>query len=414
MTNHWLSGADHFHLLVDREMKARHLPGNVSRLLFTLNTSVPPEALAHTLANNGFFNEVRGIRPILRWPFLPRFERYWPTGTGIELQHGELVDVWLERALARPLSPTEGALRIDLLPMGPGHVQALITFNHALFDHQGMINVLHGINRGQWEGPMFARPERRPFWAEVRNALVSATHAFAATGPRLASLVNPVNPIQTFYTFLEFSEIETRFIATMAGQNGLSQHLLGTMAAALNNWLRDHGRKVHYLWFSTPHSLRKKGTAGHVIGNAMSFFFFKLTAKDLISAATVREQVQAQLREQVRHQQPQAYASLLRAFRRVPMPLFRAMFKMPSWGKWATFANSDLGNLDRLPSHFLGAEIVGTQHFPPVPSPPGLCFASGLEGGKLRITVGHTTHVMSQTQGHEFGQRLRAMLVQTV
>lgn len=413
MKHHRVSGADHFHVLVDREMRHRQLPGNMSRMLFTFGAGTNVESMAQTLATNTFFNEVRSIGLKLSWPSLPHWERFSPTDTGMAIRRKMPFAGWLDECLARPILHGEGAIRIEFLEDDGQQSHALITFNHAVFDHQGMINALHGLNRGSWDGPLFSEPENFRVFDELRQTLVAAAHAFSASGPRMASLVKLSPKPQTHYVFLDFSEAETIKIKERSGQAGFNLYVLGTMAMAVGQLLANKGSSAPYLWFSTPHSLRKKGTAGHVVGNAMSFFFYRLRGDLLGQMAQVADTLHEQLRDQVRHHRPNAYAALLRSFRWVPMPLFSTMFRMPSWGRWATFANSDLGNLDRMPAQFLGADIVATRHYPPVPSPPGLCFATGLEGGKLRITIGHTTHALSENAGREFGLSLRNMLLQT-
>jgi len=281
-------------------------------------------------------------------------------------------------------------VRIDVA-LAPHATYALLSMDHVLFDHRGMINLMQALENGRWEGPWYDEtPE--PGWGQrLRQAGQAMLHAFGSAGPRMATLAGGVSR-EVGYEHTDLTEQQTADLKQQATEAGagssLALYMLALSAQKVAKELDDRGSRWTYLWFSTPHDLRPRGASGHLMGNRMSFFFFRLDADVARYPYRAVPELMRQLKEQIRDRGPERYFALLGMFRHLPLWLSTLMFNMPSAGRWATFAYSDLGDLNRLPATFMGLQVLSTRHYPPVPTPPGRSVAAGVEHGCLRVVEG--------------------------
>lgn len=387
---HPLSGADLFHMLVHRSMVTHGLPGNISRILFKLADAPQKDILRQWLIGNPMLHRARAVRGEFNWPKMPCFESFTPVDPGFSLTDTDDLDVWLGPMLNKGFGPMDGRIRIDVAQTSDG-TYALLSMDHVLFDHRGMINLLHALEAGKWSGPWYDETPAPPRGQRLTQAGAAMLHAFGSAGPRMATLSGD-DSLSATYTHTYCTAEQTAELKHQAAQCGagssLALYMMALTAKKVAATLNDRGTPWTYLWFSTPHDLRPRGASGHLIGNRMSFFFFRLNADVALDPDLSVPELMRQLKQQVRHHGPQQYLALLGMFHHLPLWLSNAMFNLPSAGRWATFAFSDLGDLSRLPTTFMGHRVQATRHYPPVPSPPGLSVAAGLDNGCLRVVEG--------------------------
>ena len=410
-----LSGPDHFHWLVHRAMRARGLAGNVSRMRFDLGAGVDAEAVAAALRASPVVRQVGLIRWTVGWPALRRWRLLTDGPDVVQLHRDGEPEAWLTERLGDRLGP-EGLLRFDVLA-APDRVQVLVSFHHALFDHQGMLNLLHAVEAGGWAGPTFPPEDRAAAPGAWRDVMAGAGQAFRTSGPRLGSLWVRDRPVPNVPRFrvLRFTREETRRIDALARSTGAalarSAHFMAVAARLVNDTLGRRGGLPRYLWFSAPVDQRPRGTPGHLLTNVTSFLFFRLDQGQLHDTATAVRALNGQLVEQVRARFPQRYRALLRAFRRLPAWLSAAMVDLPSLGRWSSFGFSDLGDLGRMPSTFTGLPISEVLHLPPVPAPPGLSVVVGRERGELLVVLGYDGRALTEEEADRFTSGLRVLLL---
>ncbi|MCB0791215.1 MAG: hypothetical protein H6595_13500 [Flavobacteriales bacterium] len=419
-TPHTLSGPDLFHLLIDRVMRVRGCAGDVSRMVFDLEPGVDADTLKDRFAANALFRWVRALHWRTAWPGLPRWEFAWDVDTTVPIHQAPDMDAWTRHQLAVPLMPADGAVRVDIARAPDGRVRLMIALHHVAFDHAGMLRFLHGLNDGLPEEDRFAPNDVPRPQGEWRDVLAMGATAFRSAGPRMGSLLRgrKGEAGDPDFHIVRFTPEETARIDAQARASGATigrtTFDLAAIALAMNGVLQTRGRRPPYLWFSTPIDQRPRKGPVHLIGNATSFVFFKLHSAELTDMSTAVKALSGQLITQVRGGFPTRYRALLRAFRRVPFAAYRIMFNMPSVGRWASFAFSDLGDLDRLPTHFFGARITHVEHYPPVPSPPGLSVVMGREKGGLVLVIGHRAPALTPEEADGLVSRLRGLLLPPV
>ncbi len=410
-----LSGPDHFHWLVHRAMRAHGQAGNISRMRFDLGAADAADVAA-TLRTNPVVQAVGRVRWCFRWPLLPRWRLTEDAPDVVHVHRADDGEAWLSQRLREPLG-REGLLRFDVRD-GAGATQVLASFHHALFDHQGMLNLLHAVEAGAWHGPAMPSLDRAPGPGAWREAVACAAAAFRTAGPRLGSLwVRGAAGEEPHYQVLRFTVEETARINARARAMGASLSrnawYMAGVAHGVQAVLERRGRPAPYLWFSAPVDQRPPTGPGHLLTNLNSFLFFRLEREHLHDPGVALRALNVQLVEQVRSRFPQRYRSLLRAFRHPPAWLASAMFALPSLGRWSSFGHSDLGDLDRMPVTFAGRPVAQVLHLPPVPGPPGLCVVTGRERGALLMVIGRQGLALNEQEAGAFASSLRDLLLGT-
>lgn len=156
--------------------------------------------------------------------------------------------------------------------------------------------------------------------------------------------------------------------------------------------------------------MRRRGGEGHLVGNELSFLFFKLLREDLDTVEHAVVAIQHQLTEQVRKGSLRYQAAVQRAFRFIPFWLMNAMVGLTTGGRVSTLAFSDLGE-ERYPvTSFRGERVLRTSHVPPVPSPPGLSVVFLRESGSQRVVFGSYPEVLTSEEMQLLPGRISRLL----
>jgi len=416
--NRQLSGSDHFQLLLYYRMRKAGQAGNISRIEYTLESSANLGELRQQLLKNSVLLDVLSLG-FTRVPFkIARWKKSNPLPENAVILHATPVNGPAHNNLLNnPIDPTNGLVRIDLFENDKAEKQVLISMHHALFDHRGMKNFVLGINSGRHVGAFIYNIEKRPWMLVLRQSFQAVRFAFLSTGLGMVSLVNrkvTSSPIST-YEFIRFTEHETDRIEKNAVINGaiLSKSVF-YMAAAMRSIGDMAERKSisgKFVWLAAPHDMRKKGEAGHLIGNAISFLYFRLNRAELSEMKTAVTSIQKQLKYMIKNQMVQKQDSFLHLFRNVPLPVYRAMTDLASGGKVASLAFSDLGDQQFPATHILDCPITRTSYLPPVPARPGISIVCNKEHGKLSLTIGLIKGLLSGPETEELLTGLRSMLL---
>ena len=188
---HPLSGADHFHLLIDRQMRQKGLPGNISRIHLQLAPDADLHALKQRLEHDPTLRRVQRLRIHLRWPLMPRWEEDAATNVPPVVIHPVLSPQQFDLAVMNaPVPPRHCLVRIDLATQTDGSHHAVIAMHHALFDHRGMMLFLAALDSGTAPAQFFAPEAATSTWADMTAAFRATLFALASGGRRLATLVD--------------------------------------------------------------------------------------------------------------------------------------------------------------------------------------------------------------------------------
>lgn len=406
---HFLSGSDYFHLLLDKQMRQRGLLGNISRIHLQLAPSANLQSIAAQLRANATLTQVYRLRIHQQLFRIPQWiEADSPLTSAVVLHPKQLSPEAFERDIMQAIVPQrEQLVRIDLAQTTDGAHHAVVAMHHVLFDHKGMqlfLSALAQTNHAESPTSFFAASSTTSTWTDLAQAFRATLFAFRSGGWKLASLIHRNTPLtrSAHYLTIPFTEAETTHADTLAmqcgGASGRSAFYLAALLMAVRHVFAQRNEFPPYYWVPVPHDMRKKGANGHLVGNALSFFYFKVYDHQLTSIADAVAAIQQQMMLQVRQKQPWKLEALLRVFRRVPLPLMEAMMNLSSGGKVSTFAFSDLGEQRHTIQNFCDAEVLQIAHIPPVPSPPGLSVVISRHDGQQRIGIAYLPDVLTEDE----------------
>lgn len=389
--NQSLSGSDHFHLLLDRNLNRNGLAGNVSRIHLAVDASTDLKKFEEHLLKNKVLSFVSRLGYKHQWPTLPKWVELNYTDPYVSV-HNEMSEVdFNHQVVNRKLSNASGLVHIDLCQLKDGSKHVLIAMHHVLFDHRGMTNFLQALNEPESVKTLFPSKMKRPFFLWMWDVIFCAVFVLSSAGWKLGSLISKkeVPKSQPVFRQIQFTKAETVTIEKRAWDSGArlgkSPFYIAAVAKIVNSTLKKRGENPPYLWFSVPSDQRRKGNVGHLISNQLSFLFFKLKVGDLVSSSNAVKSVNTQLKNQIKKSVASRYISLLEAFRRVPMPIYNAMVNLSTNGQVSSFGFSDLGEEKQPMEKFCGAKVLKTINYPPVPCPPGFNVVVKKEQGELKF-----------------------------
>jgi len=227
--------------------------------------------------------------------------------------------------------------------------------------------------------------------------------------------VKPKNP--PVFKFIEFDKSETKLIEKNAWSSGArigqSAFYIAATAQVVNTVLTERGKKPPYLWFSVPHNQRRRGSAGHLVSNQLSFLFFKLRTEDLSNSKTAVSVLTEQLKQQIKTRIAERYVNLLNALKLMPMSIYEGMVDLASNGKVSSFGYSDLGEDKLRLSDFLGAPIEKMHHYPPVPCPPGFNVAVIKSEQRAKFVWAYFDESVSEQEANLMEKQFRDTLLKT-
>src|SRR5690606_24608921 len=148
-------------------------------------------------------------------------------------------------------------------------------------------------------------------------------------------------------------------------------------------------------WIPVPQDKRKKGSLWPVVGNHLSFLFYRVSSDDLNSIKTAVATFNTQMIKQIKKGIPQAYDFLISYLRRIPTPLYYYWIKGPKGKSLSSFLFTVAADHPRDLDEFEGLPIKNVISLPPSTYPPGLTFAFMKFKNRLQIAVLYYDEVVS-------------------
>lgn len=399
-----LSGADYFHLLIDRKIQRFGLAGNISRVHLQLDQATDLQAICENLESNAYLQEASNINYKLRWPLPPKWVKVKNRKPCIIFSSELSKQAFNQQILNQTVNNKKGLVCIDLCTLTDGSKHLVVSMHHALFDHQGMMNFVAALNN-TYEGELFATSNTN------HRVLTKAASAFKMTlymltrgSAKLGSLLRSNRAIAAVpnYQILTFSKEQSKQIEQNAWQAGsrigTSAFLISATAKSVDKTLTQRGIKPAYLWFSTPHKQRKIGAQKSLFSNQLSFLFFKLDTTALATTNNAVNALNNQLRDQIKNRVVERYGHLMDALKLVPLFVYEQMVDVASKGKLASFGFSDLGQDQLDLTAFCGVGVEQVFRYPPIPTPPGFNVAVVKTNEQFQFVFGYVDAAMNQQE----------------
>lgn len=400
-----LSGADCFHLVLDKHAQKHGAGGNVMRKIFHFNKPLSAGTIEAILKRSPVIYWLCNIR--LREGLLfqkPCWEFIDKGNEIIVRQHQCAAENEVPREiLGRDISiRSERFIEADLVHYPSGACAFIVSWNHILLDAKGTTLLFEHLNavsenKEQDHALFFPGPEKKTnIITYIRNMYKVKHFVQQSAKPPVYSVGEKKKKSEEGLTaekIIAFSSEETKIIianARKAGSRfGPTLYLIACCSQIIDR-LRRLKKRSGDLWIPVPYDGRLKGANGPLISNTVSFLFYRIPEQELTSVPATVKYLGAQMMEQIKLRIPQRYTMFLNMMRHVPLWLYYFLVSKTGKGVFASYLYTSTGdNFNNLRSLF-GEPIRDISMIPALTFPPGLTFVFLKHDDQLSVNIAYS------------------------
>ena len=422
----YLSGADCFHLVLDKHAKKHSAGGNVMRKIFYFNNTLSAEKIADILKSSPVIYWLCNIKlvpgSLLKIPYW----KYTDRGNGITLKEhhttieNELPRIILERDI------TVNATRFieaDLVHFPSGGCAFVLSWNHILLDAKGttllFAHLNHIADRAQHDLTDFfpAKEKKANIIKYIQN--MYEVKRFIQTSSRkpvssVATKNTKASEGITGYEIIHFNAVETKQIHNNAFKTGsrfgptlyfiaCCSHVINVINKQKNN--------AGDIWLPVPYDGRLRGATGPLISNCVSYLFYRIPQNEMNTVAQTVKCLSTQMTAQIKDKMPQKYNMLLNMMRHIPLWLYYFLISRSGEGTFASFLYTSTGdNFNELRSLF-GEPLRDLAMIPALTFPPGLTFVFLKHDDELNVNITYSPDIISKNDLHLIGEKIKEILL---
>ncbi len=398
-----LNGSDYFQLVIDRHIRQSSKVGNIGRFSLDLEKVPNVDLLENSIKNNPFFVWLSQANLASKFPFqIPKWKQSRKSNSSfirVLEETTPLSDIDLpDDILLKDMKVGKGPLiQLDLLSKKDGSAKLIFSFHHALMDSRGAELLMRSLGQDLALDSIQPLAKPKPSEEKVVEQLNKARDVkdflHENQTDNIALLLDGKQKSKARYSTIRFTEEESTQIEVNSkklARFGRSPFLMAASTRAFNELLKSKGRTNESIWIPVPQDRRLKGANGPLVGNHVSYLFYRLFPDKLVDIETTVKDISDQMIGQMRQRMPQNYNVMMELFRRMPMPIYSHLSKSPTKGAFASFFFSDTGNSLAGFDQFLGAPILDATHYPPNAPYPGFTVVFMNYQEKLKVVIAHT------------------------
>ncbi len=413
------NGSDHFQVLLEKQMRENGQHGNVGRLLLKIDGQTISDNIKNRL-NSNLAKQIYSLKYHATWfrsaPYWEAKELLNPCPLKSKLIEGE--SIFAELPLP-DFDLNRAQLYKTYLIEFKDEKYFLFIWHHLLFDARGgelfarfIIGEIKSLDRNDvfpdnpkkhWKDLLIDARDSKDFLMTDRGMVINS--AADKRGAKKSKI---------HYKFLKFSREETIRIQKKSSnfiRLVKSPFYLACTAYCFKELLEK--RKVDWtsLWMPVPQDQRLKGSIKPVMGNHISYLFFRLKPNDFKDLKSVAQNLKNQMMYQVKQKTTTKYASMMTIFARFPLWFYDFITKGPTHGVFASFFFSDTGLSLNQPNNNNSIKILDAWHFPPANTYPGLTIVYSMFKDQLKLSICHTEDSLSDSEYTTFETKLRNRLL---
>lgn len=421
----YLSGADCFHLVLDKHARKHGAGGNVMRKVFYFNKALSADKVIAILQGS----------PVIYWLcnitlkpgnlFGIPYWKYSDMGRNILLHHHkeDIEKAIPQKILERDINVhAERFIEADLVSYPSGCCAFILSWNHILLDAKGTnllfehLDMMAANRETRLDTYFPAKQKGTGMLAYIRN--MYKVKSFIQHSSR-----KPVSSIATVnckssagivkYRNIHFNSTESEKINSNAVQTGSrfgpTLFFIACCAKVIYHYNKKNNKKGD-IWLPVPYDGRMKGATGPLISNCVSFLFYRLPESALTDIHLTVKSLSAQMTAQVKDNIPKRYSMFLNMMRHVPLWLYYFLISRTGEGTFASFLYTSTGdNFKELKSLF-GEPLSGLALIPALTYPPGFTFVFMKHESGLSIEIAYSPEVIDGNDLLLIEQNLRDTL----
>lgn len=421
-----LSGADCFHLVLDKHAKKHGAGGNVMRKIFYFNNPLPFEKIDGILKSSPVIHWLCNIKLVQGSLLYTPYWQYNERGNEIILleHHAAIDDEIPQTILNRDITvESQRFIEADLVHYPSGGCAFILSWNHILLDAKGTtllfehLNLLSENKLDNFDIFFPGKEKKTNIVTHIRN--MYKVKKFVQTSSRapvssVACTTTKTDEGKTLIKVISFSDIETRKINTNAFRTGSrfgpTLYLVACCAHVIN-FLNRQKNKAGDIWLPIPYDGRLRGAAGPLISNCVSFLFYRIAKNEMDTVPQTVKCLSSQMTSQIKNGIPQKYTMFLNMMRHIPLWLYYFLISRTGKGVFASFLYTSTGdNFNNLTSLF-GEPIKNLNMIPALTFPPGLTFVFLKHYNELNINIAYSPDVINNNDLHLIEEKIKEILL---
>lgn len=421
----FLSGADCFHLVLDKHARKHRSGDNVMRIVFYFAEKIESGRIEATLNRSPLVHWLCNIT-IHTGLFLSRpYWKYKNEGRSIPItEHTHPAAYELPEQLLNRDIPINAPcfIECDIVRYPSGASVLVFSWNHILMDGRGIsmfvnhLNELEGNAVGSWNVLFPAKEKSTGILPHIRNMYeVKRFMQHSSRAPISSVYRGQSNSSPHFKNrIIYFTKEETTAIEKQAFDHGArfgaNLYYLSCCAHTVNqvNINRKHEGVV---WMPIPYDGRLKGSTGPVISNFVSYLFYRLPAEEMTDLRKTVQSMNKQMAAQLKEEMPRKYDMLLKMMRHFPLGLYYFLVNRTGEGSFASFLYSSTGNNFNAMTSLFGKKVTNLTIYPSSTFPPGLTFSFLKHGDALNVNIAYSSDILSNIEVDFIEKYIRNLLL---
>lgn len=421
-----LSGADCFHLVLDKHAKKYKAGSNVMRKIFFFNHKLSYQKIKGVLDQSPVIYWLCNIELVPGTLWRIPFWKYVDKGNEIVIrEHNGMTDNEIPPGIfERDITlESDRFIEADLVYYPSGGCAFVLAWNHILMDAKGttlLFNHLNDIteNKKDGLGDFFPAIEKKAnIIRYIRN--MYRVKKFVQTSSRA-----PVSSVATrhskssegipLYKSIQFDSVETKKIMENAFKTGSrfgpTLFFIACCAQVIHRLNLNRNNKGD-IWLPVPYDGRLKGAKGPLISNCVAFLFYRITPFELNTVSQTVQSLGNQMTRQIKMGMPGKYNLFLNMMRHIPVWLYYLMISRSGERTFASFLYTSTGdNFNELKSLF-GEPLREIALVPALTFPPGFTFVFLKHDDELNINIAYSPDVINEDELVLIKQDLQQLLL---
>jgi hypothetical protein len=421
-----LSGADCFHLVLDKHAKKHGAGGNVMRKVFYFNTTVSFEKIEKILKGSPVIYWLCNIKlkqpPFFRLPYW----KYTDRGNEIIIkEHRSSKEKNIPEVILRRDITVDASrfIEADIIYYPSGSSAFVLSWNHILLDAKGTTLLFEHLNHlsenksQNFEIFFPAKEKKTNIFRYINNMYKVKRFVQTSARPPVSSVgfaKTKHGDEETLNSTIAFNAEETVKIAANSLKAG---SLFGptlyfiSCCSLVIHLLNKQKNKGGDLWLPVPYDGRLRGAAGPLISNCVSFLFYRIPETALSSLSQTVKCLSTQMKSQIADGIPQRYTMFLNMMRHIPLWLYYFLVNRTGKGVFASFLYTSTGDNFNDLKHLFGEPLHNLNMIPALTFPPGLTFVFLKHDNELNVNIAYSPDVISDNELHLIIEKIKEILL---
>lgn len=421
-----LSGADCFHLVLDKHAKKHGAGGNVMRKVFYFNDRLDFKKVDAILKSSPVIYWLCNIKLIYGTIINTAYWKFTDAGNEIILQEHHVTEEneIPESILSRNITvDTKRFIEADLVYYPSGSCAFVLSWNHILLDAKGTTLLFEHLNQltinaPQEPGSFFpVKEKKQTIFQHIKNMYKIKSFVQESARPPVSSVASSkvkAGDGKTCTKIISFDAAETKKIqdnAIKAGSRFGPTLFFIACCAHVVHTINKQRNKSGDLWIPVPYDGRLKGSTGPIISNCVSFLFYRILKNEFDSVPQTVKSLSMQMTRQIKDGIPQQYKMFLNMMRHLPLWLYYFLISNTNKGVFASFLYTSTGdNFSNMKTLF-GKPVKNITMVPALTYPPGLTFVFLHHLETLHINIAYSQEIINNNELALIEKNIKANLL---